>query len=212
MWTSNLFSNFPDLPLLIHSIPNGRKKFLLGYRAVPKKIGEEYLEQGTLTAVQANGIQLGEDAYLSPVVADWSASDSNWQCAVFVDADKLVEVPKLYIPPYATRDRFYLFDAEGAHNRESYIALHGFDPAHTILASFIAGDGQTPRRQIMIPPAFLKKRQRGLYSMPGAGTSDLGIVLDCGETAQMRRYTDVADWTIFGDWDLAAFNTVGFQG
>jgi hypothetical protein len=156
------------------------QSIIIGYRYVEEKTAKTYNQHKTLTQIAANGVQLGEGAYISPALGQWPVPADRWHCVILADQAKLAQVKKLYITPKSGNHVLFY----NPTNLNAYIAKAQMDPKKTILFSVIKG--LEPAQQMLLPPAFLK-------GALGASI-DIGLHVTCKPQHQSIG-SAVVDWS-----------------
>ncbi|KAJ7094294.1 hypothetical protein C8R44DRAFT_951616 [Mycena epipterygia] len=170
-----------------------QEKVLIGYRYVTEDKAAEYNRYGTLTAIWASGKQLGEGAYMSPDINEWSVPSTYWQCVILADESKFEQVPKMYVPK--SSNAWW----NGAR-RKSFIERLNLNYEATVLFSEI--DGDLGHMQMRIPPYYLRRSPEfhGPY-----GSGDLGIRVICvPKSEQNTNYFGNAKWG--RNWNIPGWN------
>ncbi|KAJ3846425.1 hypothetical protein EV368DRAFT_89054 [Lentinula lateritia] len=153
------------------------KKVFLGYRAIDSTTAARYNREHRLVYKRTVSTQLGDGAYLTRRLGDWTASNV---CAVYADAKRLASVKKLWLD----------YDKRESPVREEVIKtqfkmkdIHKF-----ILTSGIWGsDVRDSDVQMLIPPYFLADKD---------SSGKLGIYVICvpwDSYAELPTNED-ADW------------------
>ncbi|KIK68779.1 hypothetical protein GYMLUDRAFT_36267 [Collybiopsis luxurians FD-317 M1] len=151
-----------------------------GARWVRGDVAKEYDDKGTLTQVPANGLTLGEGAYLSPGATELPPSHvvDPWICIAWVNK---ATIRKEDTPKYFADDMARPKIKAGLEKAK----LPEF--GNTIIFSYF----RTPGMQAVIPPPFLEPSEKFHYadknrSQPAPGKNSLGIKIVCIPLAEFK--------------------------
>ncbi|KAJ7124106.1 hypothetical protein C8R43DRAFT_958789 [Mycena crocata] len=149
-----------------------RDQVLIGYRYVAQK-------------------QTGQGAYISPGLGQWETNPQYWQCRILADRAKFKAAPKLFVADKKSMGS----DAD----LTEYLSSLCMDQATTLLFSRIKG--KDFRRQLLIPPYYLRRSYVPGKAATTWGNGDLGIVAQfIGIDPSTNADSPVADWET--DWAI----------
>ncbi|KAJ3934435.1 MAG: hypothetical protein NXY57DRAFT_973260 [Lentinula lateritia] len=146
----------------------------------------EYNFLGTLSAIPASGLALGEGAYLSPGSGMFPPAkkdpDHYWTCIVFANKDLIYNETKVYITKWEDRNAHLI----------TYLnaAIPGLAERHDrILLSHFENN-----LMMLIPPPFLVKTPSLHYYVPVYGTNHLKLRVRCYPSDELPHSIPTAEW------------------
>ncbi|KAH7876612.1 uncharacterized protein C8R40DRAFT_1068409 [Lentinula edodes] len=155
----------------------------VGVRMVLWEKAYEYNALGTLSAIRASGLALGEGAYLSPGPGMFSPAKNDpdyWTCMVFANKEKFYEETKVYIPKSEDRTAHLMvyLDAmiSGLAERHDHILLSDFEN----------------NLMMLIPPPFLVKSPS--HSYMEYGENRLKLRVRCYPPDELPHSIPTAEW------------------
>ncbi|KIK51746.1 hypothetical protein GYMLUDRAFT_251806 [Collybiopsis luxurians FD-317 M1] len=121
-----------------------------GIRQVPEEVAREYNKKKTLTQVRANGVNLGEGAYIAPQAVEQKfpllGKKQPWQCILFINKKTIRDekTPKFFLD----ESDIYLDESKEKINK------HNVKVGHTVIFAYY--NAPVLGMQAVIPPPFLE--------------------------------------------------------
>ncbi|GAV99887.1 hypothetical protein LENED_001372 [Lentinula edodes] len=173
-------------PLIAKRMPKDlSKKVFLGYRAIDSRTAASYDRKHRLVYTHTTFDQLGQGAYLTRRLGDWTA---DYVCAVYADATQLALTKKLWLD----------HDERESPVREQVIKtqlnMKERNIHKVILTSGIWGkDDRESHVQMLIPPSLLANTNKD-------SSGKLGIYVICvpWESQTELPTNEEADWSSLG--------------
>ncbi|KAJ4488722.1 hypothetical protein C8J55DRAFT_557722 [Lentinula edodes] len=155
----------------------------VGVRMVYWEKAYEYNVLGTLSAIPASGLALGEGAYLSPGPGMFSPGKNNpkyWTCMVFANKEIIYEETKVYAPESPGHSIHLSFDLDsmipGLAERHDHILLSDFEK----------------NLMMLIPRPFLVKSPS--HSYMEYGENRLKLRVRCYPPDELPHSIPTAEW------------------
>ncbi|KAJ3811357.1 hypothetical protein F5876DRAFT_64857 [Lentinula aff. lateritia] len=157
----------------------------VGVRVVLWQKAYEYNVLGTLSAIPASGLALGEGAYLSPGPGMFSPAKNDpeyWTCMVFANKEIIYKETKVYVTEsedgIAHLTRYLNAAIPGLAERHDRILLSNFEN----------------NLMMLIPPPFLVKTPSLHYYVPVYGTNRLKLRVRCYPPDELPHSIPTAEW------------------
>ncbi|PFH59338.1 hypothetical protein XA68_12490 [Ophiocordyceps unilateralis] len=149
-------SNITMRPALSKSLPrpnfDGHDRVILGYRRISPEQAKQYEEAGTVTYTgPRHQTQIGVGTYLTPGYNQWPSEDTDVNCVISADKDKLAATSIVWLPNNV------LGSSKGTIARAIKQADPDAKPDSTIRLSVIMEMSNRPKPvyQMLIPPSLL---------------------------------------------------------